>query len=104
MLTLQEEILEEWEKKFADMLNLVETQTGVSERKRSKQFIISALKRQHQADMEEVKKWVEDNHEHHEWCEVEDRPHGVQGCENNDQPYVNSLKLVEFLSTLKGKV
>ena len=98
VISLKESILKEFDEKFGSDLDYIYSIKEV------KQFITSALERKHKADMEEVEKWVVENHEHHEWCEAEDRPHGVQGCGDNDQPYVNSLKLVEFLNTLKGKV
>lgn len=48
---------------------------------------------------ERVKKWAEDNHMHHEFADVDvaDLDGRINGCDENDSPYVNSMALVKFL-------
>jgi hypothetical protein len=48
--------------------------------------------------IEEIKKWIEENHEHHLLANVES-PECVDGCVDNDYPYVNSQALLKFLES-----
>lgn len=48
-----------------------------------------------------ILKWIFENHEHHIGGETSDRRNIDPYCEDGDEPYVNSLKLEEFIKSIK---
>ena len=49
---------------------------------------------------EKILNWIYKNHHHHEFCD-EELSKDFKGCYDNDYPYVNSLKLENFIKNLK---
>ena len=84
----QDNAREEWEKElFPNSPSGEETTIRLSKRR-----IRTLLSNQLKKNKEDIRKWIFDNHDHHD-------EEGI--CEDKDFPYVNSMDLEKFLKKLR---